>query len=90
MTARYFGPRHYGSIYGTMYAFFGLGSGVAPWVYGRAFDASGSFTGVVNVGAAAMFIGGLSLLCLGRYRYEPGNSRRGPVTQSGGAPVEVS
>jgi MFS family permease len=71
LTARYFGPRAYGGIYGTMYAFFGLGSGIAPLVYGRAFDANRSFTGVVTLGAAAMFAGGLLLLLLGPYRYRP-------------------
>ncbi len=71
LTARYFGPRAYGGIYGTLYAFFALGSGVAPLVYGRAFDATHSFTGVVTMGAGAMFVGGLLLLILGPYRYRP-------------------
>lgn len=71
LTARYFGPRAYGGIYGTMYAFFGLGSGIAPLIYGRAFDATHSFTAVVTLGAAAMCIGGLLLLLLGPYRYLP-------------------
>jgi len=71
LTARYFGPRHYGGIYGTMYAFFGLGSGVAPLIYGRAFDATKSFATIVSIGAAAMFAGGVLLLFLGRYRYQP-------------------
>lgn len=74
LTARYFGPRAYGGIYGTMYAFFGLGSGAAPLLYGRAFDATGSFTVIVSVGAAAMGVGGLMLLLLGPYRYEPARS----------------
>ena len=79
LTARYFGPRAYGGIYGTMYAFFGLGSGIAPLVYGRAFDASRSFTGIVTLGAAAMLAGGLLLLLLGPYRYRPNRLSEGPA-----------
>jgi MFS family permease len=71
LIARYFGPRAYGGIYGTMYAFFALGSGIAPLVYGRAFDATGNFTGVVTLGAWAMLVGGVLLLVLGPYRYRP-------------------
>jgi hypothetical protein len=51
-----------------------LGSGAAPLLYGRAFDATGSFTVIVSVGAAAMGVGGLMLLLLGPYRYEPARS----------------
>jgi MFS family permease len=77
LTARYFGRRHYGSIYGTLYGFFALGSGVAPAVYGRAFDASGSFTRAVSLGAAAMLCGGLLLLLLGPYRFRAPHAASG-------------
>ena len=79
MTARYFGSRAYGGIYGTMYAFFGLGSGVAPLIYGRAFDASRNFTGIVSLGATAMFVGGMLLLLLGPYRYRPAGPATAPT-----------
>lgn len=88
LTARYFGARHYGGIYGTMYAFFGLGSGVAPLIYGRAFDSSKSFESIVTLGAAAMFVGGLLLLFLGPYRYQP-ESGRPAAASADSAPVEA-
>jgi predicted MFS family arabinose efflux permease len=84
LTARYFGPRSYGGIYGTMYAFFALGSGVAPTVYGRAFDVTKSFTSIVSIGAAAMFIGGFFLLFLGPYRYQPSSQLTSTELPTGG------
>lgn len=76
LAARYFGARSYGSIYGTLYAFFGLGAGIAPLVYGRAFDLTKSFASVVTWSAWAMFGGGLLLLFLGNYRYKVASRKR--------------
>jgi predicted MFS family arabinose efflux permease len=78
LAARYFGTRSYGALYGTLYAFFGLGSGVSPLIYGRAFDRTGSFAGVVDAGAIAMLLGGMALLGLGRYRFLATADPRGP------------
>lgn len=89
LTARYFGPRSYGGIYGTMYAFFALGSGVAPTIYGRAFDATKSFTSIVSMGAAAMFIGGFFLLFLGPYRYRPASKMASAESRIGGITTGV-
>jgi predicted MFS family arabinose efflux permease len=82
LTARYFGPRSYGSIYGTMYAFYALGAGISPAVYGRAFDLTKSFTAVVSWSAGAMFVGGLLLLCLGDYRYRSADHWARPAATS--------
>lgn len=69
LTARYFGMAHYGSIYGLMYVFFALGSGIAPYVFGRAFDSTKSFSGVLIISAALIMLGALIFLTLGKYRY---------------------
>ena len=82
LAARYFGARSYGSIYGTLYAFFGLGAGVAPLAYGRAFDLTNSFVPVVTWSAWAMFGGGLLLLFLGNYRYQPSSERAQELVRS--------
>ena len=71
LAARYFGARSYGSVYGTLYVFFGIGAGIAPLVYGRAFDLTKSFVSIVTWSAWAVFGGGLLLLFLGNYRYQP-------------------
>ncbi len=67
MSARYFGLRSYGSIYGALYGFFALGAGVGPVWYGRAFVAEGNYDGVLMIGAGLTVLGALLLLTLGRY-----------------------
>jgi predicted MFS family arabinose efflux permease len=68
LVARYFGLKSYGAIYGTLYGFFALGAGIGPVVFGRAFDATGSYDGPL-MQAVLMLIGGAALLLtLGRYR----------------------
>jgi predicted MFS family arabinose efflux permease len=69
LTARYFGTRNYGSIYGMLYAFFAVGSGTAPYIFGRIFDATKSYESIVTVGVIALFVPSLLLLFLGRYRF---------------------
>ena len=69
LTARYFGMAHYGSIYGLMYVFFALGSGIAPYVFGRAFDSTKSFNGVLSLSATLVVLGAVIYLSLGKYRF---------------------
>jgi MFS family permease len=71
LTARYFGTRHYGAVYGTLYGFFAAGGGVAPSIYGHVYDASGTFDRILWWGGVVMAVGGLLLCGLGRYRYPP-------------------
>jgi len=69
LAARYFGTRHYGAIYGTLYGFFALGTGIGPLVYGRIYDATKTYDVILVVGAGVMIGGALLLLTLGRYRF---------------------
>jgi MFS family permease len=68
LTARYFGMKSYAVIYGALYSFFAVGSGVGPPVFGFAFDKTHAYTTPLTLAAGAMFIGALALLALGRYR----------------------
>jgi predicted MFS family arabinose efflux permease len=68
LTARYFGMKSYAVIYGGLYSFFAVGSGVGPPVFGLAFDKTHAYTTPLTLAACAMFIGALALLALGRYR----------------------
>lgn len=52
-TARYFGMRAYGVLYGLAYAAFALGAGLGPRVAGSVFDATGSYD-LVIVGASVL------------------------------------
>jgi MFS family permease len=68
LTARYFGMKSYASIYGALYGFFAAGAGVAPVIFGGAFDKTGSYHDPLLLAAGALMIGALMLLTLGRYR----------------------
>jgi predicted MFS family arabinose efflux permease len=67
LTSRYFGRRNFGTLYAGEYAFFGLGSGTAPALYGAVHDATGSYNSVLLATAALFASGGIALLFLGRY-----------------------
>lgn len=68
LVARYLGMKSYGAIYGTLYGFFALGAGIGPVVFGRAFDHTQSYAGILRVSAALFVLGACMLLLLGRYR----------------------
>ena len=44
LTSRYFGLRAFGTIYGVIFAGFGLAAGLGTYLMGSAFDATGSYT----------------------------------------------
>ncbi len=67
LTSRYFGLRHYGAVFGGIYAFFTVGSGLAPLVYARSFDSLGSYQPILPIAAAALTLAIVLLLTLGRY-----------------------
>jgi len=67
LTSRYFGMRHYGGFYGGQFAFFALGSGFAPAIYGRVFDVTGSYGQILDVSAVLFVVGAAMMLGLGRY-----------------------
>ena len=72
LVARYFGMKSYGAVYGSLYGFFALGAGIGPVVFGRAFDATGSYDGPLLMSGVMLVAGAALLLTLGRYRvFEP-------------------
>lgn len=70
LVSRYFGIRNYGAIYGILYAFFALGAGFGPAVYGRFLDQTGSYDQVLLYSLYAFIVCSAALLLLGRYRDE--------------------
>ena len=76
LVARYFGLRKYASIYGLIYVCYALGGAVAAGVFGRAFDQTRSYTGILTVAAVILVMGAASFLALGRYRYRVGEVHR--------------
>lgn len=72
LAARYFGMRHYGTIYGWLYMPFGIGSAISPILYGWSRDATGSYDTMLTAAMLMFAGGGALLLTLGRY---PGSAR---------------
>jgi MFS family permease len=70
--ARYFGMRSYTVTYGVLYVFFSIGAGVGPLVFGRSFDANGSYNFILMLSFAFLVAGAAAFLTLGAYRkFEP-------------------
>lgn len=70
LVSRYFGIRAYAGIYGALYAFFAMGAGFGPAVFGRAFEATGSYNVALTWSMWAFVFCSLALLLLGPYRDE--------------------
>jgi predicted MFS family arabinose efflux permease len=67
LTARYFGLRNYGRLYGLQYAVFGFASGIAPAMFGRVHDLHGTYQPILYAAAVLFVLGAVLLLALGRY-----------------------
>ena len=68
LTSRYFGLRHYGFIYATLYACFWLSSSLGPAMAGRLFDRYGDYQATLAAVIALMVFGALASVSLPRYR----------------------
>lgn len=66
---RYFGLRSFGVVYGVLFAVFGVGSGVGPFLSGMAFDRFKTYDGIFGVYQALLVIACLLVLRLGAYPF---------------------
>lgn len=69
LAGKYFGLRHYGAIYGSLYVAFSVGAGFAPFAFGTAYDLTESYSTALTTVVATSLAGGLMMLALGRYPY---------------------
>ena len=69
LVGRYFGLRHYGQIYGYIFAAFTIGSGVGPFIMGFSFDETGGYAPALLVFSAALVASSILIALLGEYRY---------------------
>ncbi len=67
LTSRYFGLRHYGTLYGSLYVFFALGAGLAPATFGFVYDLNASYVPILKIVALMSVLGGMMMLTLGAY-----------------------
>ncbi len=64
---RYFGMRHYARLFGVHIGVTTAAASVAPWLFGRLYTATGSYTTMLSICGVGFFVGAVLLLCLGRY-----------------------
>jgi MFS family permease len=69
LAGRYFGMRHYGEIYGYLFAVFLFGSGLGPWLMGVCFDATGSYNIALGAFGLALLVASFLISRLGPYAY---------------------
>jgi MFS family permease len=67
--SRYFGLRAFGAIYGTMFALFGIGNGVGPFLMNQAYDRFHSYTPMLFVFMILLAVACLLMAGLGSYRF---------------------
>ncbi|WP_255250184.1 MFS transporter [Rhizorhabdus dicambivorans] len=68
LVSRYFGQRQFGTLYGGFFAVSIIGGGLGTVLYGYAFDKSGTYSLILQIGSVALVAGGgLLLLLMGPY-----------------------
>lgn len=76
MVTRYFGMRNYGFVYSIQLVGMLFAGGLAPPLFGRIQDATGSYDAALGLSAAAFVFAPLLLLTMGRYpRFEAREER---------------
>ena len=79
LTQRYFGLKHFGKVYGCLYPALVGGAGIAPALFGRAYDVSGTYTLVLQIVSGCFVAAAVLVLFLGPYpaRYAPPHEQAG-------------
>ena len=67
LTARYFGRRHFGAVFGLFYALYTLGSGLSPALAGKVFDVTGSYDLALYAGVPIFLVAAVLAGTLGAY-----------------------
>jgi MFS family permease len=80
LTAKYFGLARYARIYGVQYGVFALSAGIAPFLFGVAYDRFQSYQHMLIVAASMCALGAVLMLSLGRYPVAGSDSERGHVS----------
>lgn len=68
LTARYFGLKHYGRLYGVLYGVFALGLGLSPVLISRMQGTFGSYQVALWASCGVLTVGALSMVTLPRFR----------------------
>ena len=69
LVSRYFWLRHYGEIYGYIFAIFTIGSGVGPYLMGLSFDKTHSYSVALGTFCGMLIVASATISRLGTYRF---------------------
>ena len=67
LTGKYFGPAHYPAIFGLIIAFFTVGAGIAPPLFGMAAQMFQGYGTMLSISIGLLLVSILLFLLLGRY-----------------------
>ena len=67
LTSKYFGPAHYPAIFGAIIAFFTVGAGIAPPLFGAFAQAFQGYNTILTISVVLLVVSILLFLALGRY-----------------------
>ena len=69
--ARFFGLRHYSALFGTMITALVIANASGNILYGRAFDATGSYSSALMLSIGGYLVGALAMILVGRIAPAP-------------------
>jgi predicted MFS family arabinose efflux permease len=75
LMSRYFGMKAFGKIYGLMFFFFNIGTGLGPFLSGKTFDAYKSYAPILYFYIGVLAVVCAVLLTLGSYAYKPADEK---------------
>ncbi len=67
LTSKYFGPAHYPAIFGLIIAFFTVGAGIAPPIFGATAQIFQGYTTILTWSIGMLFLSIILFLTLGKY-----------------------
>lgn len=70
MASRYFGMRSFGKIYGAIFGFFYLGTGLGPLALGVAYDRQGGYTAILIAYTVLCIVVTLTFAFFGPYKFD--------------------
>jgi MFS family permease len=75
LTTRYFGIRHFGEVFGILFASLLIGTSLGPYLFGWSYDTQGSYITILWVAASATGIATLLCFALPSYTFSAGDAQ---------------
>ena len=75
LTTRYFGIRHFGEIFGILFASLLIGTSLGPFLFGWSYDTHGSYLSILWIAAGATGVATLLCFALPPYSFSAGDAQ---------------